>query len=237
MKLLRTFLGLGVVATTLAVTATPASADIDYYPGPGDFADCPAKPAGAQSWTCYANTALNGGFTLGSKKGVRVLLDKTLRITMAEGKLADGTTVAKLGGITNDRLKVTTVVPGTSIILSVLPEVTVQVQAVKLMDPGSRNAIGIKLRLVNAFLGANCTIGTDADPVVLRPHTDLALPWLFWVTPGVKLWASERQYALPASTGCGSLPLLGGVDSYLGLPSAAGNGTADLVWAVREKTF
>lgn len=73
MKLLRTFLGLGVVATTLALTATPASADHDYYPGPGDFADCPAKPAGVRSWTCYASTALDGGFTLGSKKGVRVL--------------------------------------------------------------------------------------------------------------------------------------------------------------------
>ncbi|MEO5876588.1 MAG: hypothetical protein ABIS86_01590 [Streptosporangiaceae bacterium] len=235
MKLLRTLVGLGAVATTLALTAAPAGADHDYYPGPGDFADCPAQPAGVTSWTCYAHTAVDGGFTLGTKKGVRVLLDKNLRLTLGQGKLADGTNVARLGGITGEYLKVVTVIPGTNAILSVLPEVTVQVVPVKLVDPTSIESVAVKLRLVNGFLGPNCSIGTDAAPIVLRPHTDVALPWLFWLTPGVKAWASDRQYALPAATSCGSLPLLGGVDSYLGLPSAAGNGTAEIVWAVREK--
>jgi len=38
------------------------------------------------------------------------------------------------------------------------------------------NSIGVKLKLNNTTLGGNCYIRSDTDPIVLKPHVDLALP-------------------------------------------------------------
>ncbi|GAB3278981.1 hypothetical protein GCM10027589_05310 [Actinocorallia lasiicapitis] len=226
-----------------ALFASPAHAEFSaYQPSEADFATCPAKPAGAKDWTCYVSTAISGGFTIGSNRGVRIIMDKPLQFTAASGTLNDGTAVAAWGALKQPQnFKVVTVVPGTTIILSVLPEIEAKVIGLGLTDPGSIDGFKVKLQLWNSggLLGQNCTIGTDADPVQLRPQETLTLPWLFWFTPMAKRWSSENTYALPKSTNCGRIPLYmpNGLDSFIGLPAASGTNTADFTWAIRHKTY
>ncbi len=239
MRFRRTAVVLGAAALALGLTATPASAEQSYVPSETDFADCPPKPAGAAKWTCYVSTALEGGFTLGSRKYIRILIDKPMRITSAEGELADGTKVTAFGGVPQPQnFKVVTVVPGTDVILSTLPEFEGRFVGVGLNgNKPDEFKVRFQLWSPGGLLGSNCTIGTDADPIVFKPKIGVSLPWLFWLTPMAKVWADEKNFALPASAGCNSYPLLGHPDDLLGLPSAAGNNSANFVWAVRHKTF
>ena len=239
MRFRRTAVVLGTLAVTLGLTQAPASAEMSYVPTPADFADCPAKPADAVKWTCYVSTALEGGFTLGSRKYIRILIDKPMRITSAEGERADGTAIAAFGGVRQPQnFKVVTVIPGTKSILSTLPEIEGRFVGVGLNgDEPDEFKVRFQLWSPGGLLGDNCTIGTDADPIVFKPKINVSLPWLFWLTPMAKVWANEKSFALPASTGCNAYPLLGHPDDLLGLPSAAGNNSADFVWAVRHKTY
>ncbi|GAA0948708.1 hypothetical protein [Actinocorallia libanotica] len=239
MKLRRIGVVVGAAALALGLTSSPASAEMSYFPTEADFADCPPKPAGAEKWTCYVSTALEGGFTLGSKKNIRVLIDKPMRITSAEGTLADGTKVTAFGGVRQPQnFKVVTVVPGTKVILSVLPEIEGRFVGVGLNgNEPDEFKVRFQLWSPGGLLGSNCTIGTDADPIVFKPKINVSTPWLFWLTPMAKVWANEKNFALPASTGCSAYPLLGHPDQLLGLPSAGGTNSADFVWAVRHKTF
>lgn len=239
MKFRRTAVVLGAAALTLGLTQAPASAEMSYVPSETDFADCPAKPAGVTEWTCYVSTALEGGFTLGTRKYIRIIIDKPMRITSAEGKLADGTKVTAFGGVRQPQnFKVVTVVPGTNVILSTLPEIEGRFIGVGLNGNAvDQFKVRFQLWSPGGLLGGNCTIGTDADPIVFKPKINVTLPWLFWLTPMAKVWAEEKTFALPASTGCSAYPLLGHPDDLLGLPSAGGTNAADFVWAVRHKTY
>ncbi|GAB2821470.1 hypothetical protein GCM10022221_19360 [Actinocorallia aurea] len=240
MRFRRTGVVLGALALALGLTAPASAAEQSYVPSPADFADCPAQPAGVTEWNCYVSIALEGGFTLGTKKNIRIILDKPLRVTAAEGKAADGSTVTAWGGITQPQnLKVVTVLPGTNVILSTLPEIEGRLVGVGLNRPDSIHEFKVKFQLWSpgGLLGQNCTIGTDAAPVVLKPQSTATLPWFFWLTPGIKIWANDDQYALPASTGCSTYPLLGHPDDLLGLPSASGVNSANFVWAVRQKKY
>jgi hypothetical protein len=239
MKFRRTAVVLGGVALALGLTAGPASAEQSYVPTAADFADCPAKPADVTKWTCYVSTALEGGFTLGSRKYLRIVIDKPLRITSAEGTRADGTKVTAFGGIRQPQnFLVVSVVPGTNVILSTLPEFEGRFIGVGLHDNDvDQFKVRFQLWSPGRLLGDDCTIGTDADPIVFKPKISVTTPWLFWLTPMAKIWANEKTFALPASTGCNSYPLLGHPDDLLGLPSESGNNSANFVWAVRHKTF
>jgi hypothetical protein len=108
----------------------------------------------------------------------------------------------------------------------------------------------IKVHLTNPFLGSNCYIGSNSNPVTLRLTTGTSSPPA-GVTPlvgspgvistvdgtsitnstGVKL--VDNGFSVPAATGCGYLLLdrlliTAAVNLKEGLPSAAGNNSAIL---------
>lgn len=99
-------------------------------------------------------------------------------------------------------------------------------------------SLPVKIKLSNVFLGSNCYIGTNANPVVLKP-ANLARPTGKVVrfnadgtanTTGQQGYLSlsgaaqsDSTFAVPRSSGCGLLGILSGaVDLKQGLPSAAG---------------
>lgn len=102
----------------------------------------------------------------------------------------------------------------------------------------------LKVKLDNPFLGSNCYIGSDTDPIVLKP-ANLARPtgslvrfnadgsanptgemgYVSLVGEGL----GDSTFVVPKSNGCGLLGLLSSaVDSQQGLPSPAGSNSLTL---------
>ncbi|MGH3390866.1 MAG: hypothetical protein ACRDOO_18530 [Actinomadura sp.] len=98
----------------------------------------------------------------------------------------------------------------------------------------------VKIHLQNPLLGPDCFIGSEADPIVLRPK-NLAAPTGSFTrfdgdgtrnpTGGVMLKIGlsgasqgDDSFAVPGATGCGVLGLLSpAIDLKTGLPSPAGD--------------
>ena len=97
----------------------------------------------------------------------------------------------------------------------------------------------VKLELDNPLLGPNCSIGTDHEPIVLRPENvtpptpvfstfdangtpDPSGPLLLITLTGAT--QGDNQLAIPAAHDCGFAGLLDhAIDHNVGLPSPAGN--------------
>lgn len=96
----------------------------------------------------------------------------------------------------------------------------------------------VKIKLDNVFLGSNCYIGSNSNPILLKP-ANLTRPTARVVrfnadgTPNATgemgylstsgAAQGDSTFAVPRSTGCGLLGILSGaVDLKQGLPSAAG---------------
>jgi hypothetical protein len=98
--------------------------------------------------------------------------------------------------------------------------------------------VPVKVHLENPILGPNCYIGSNADPIVLRPR-NTTRPTLSAATgaldgtptPGGRLVTltglstqGDDSFAVPGATGCGLLGVLNtAVNQQQGLPSPAGN--------------
>jgi hypothetical protein len=110
--------------------------------------------------------------------------------------------------------------------------------AALLANRGPVFTLPVKIHLISPALGNNCYIGTDKNPIVLKPETlarggtggdsvqfdrdgkqfGVAFIDLSGGTLG------DDSFAVPAATGCGFLGLLNGaVNGKVGLPSPAGN--------------
>jgi len=96
----------------------------------------------------------------------------------------------------------------------------------------------VKVHLVNPILGPNCYIGTDGNPIVLRPEntTQPSIAAAIGDLDGTpnpsgalaRLTGTSTQgddsFAVPGATGCGLLGVLNtAVNQQQGLPSPAGN--------------
>jgi hypothetical protein len=98
----------------------------------------------------------------------------------------------------------------------------------------------VKIHLQNPLLGSGCFIGSDADPILLRPKNLTAPTGSFArfdgdgtrnPTAGVMLRIGlhgtsqgDDSFAVPGATGCGVLGLLSpAINVKTGLPSPAGN--------------
>lgn len=102
-------------------------------------------------------------------------------------------------------------------------------------------SLPVKVQLQNPLLGSTCFIGSDADPIVLRPQNLTAATSgaieafdgdgtlnhpngpLFRITQR-GMTQGDTSFAVPGATGCGVLGLLSpAINLKTGLPSAAGN--------------
>lgn len=214
-------------ALAVGISPTPAHAEIAYHPAETDFADCPARPSGAQDWTCYVMTSTEGQVRLDT---MTARVTSPYRLTVAQGRLADGSTTAVVGSLTGEPIPFVTGVLGTPLELPHFTGWKVKLEATGTVAPGVLipSKLGIRARLVGSGLGANCVIG----PVTVQPKVSWALPWMWETTPMIKTKVYDDVFAIPAATGC----LLPTPNLLIG-PANATSNYFQVDWALRHKTF
>ncbi|GAB2821464.1 hypothetical protein GCM10022221_19350 [Actinocorallia aurea] len=223
--------GLAAVAVALGLAAAPAQAANEYTPSEADFADCPAKPAGASDWTCFVLTALDGQFRL---KNMKARINSPYRLTIGQGTV-NGAKTAVLGSLKGDPIPFVTGVVGGGPLE--IPDPTgwqVQIEATGEVSPGVLvpSKVGLKARLIGDGLGANCYIGSNAAPVVIAPRIQWTLPWIVDGKLLTKAKVYDDVFAIDWATGCESqLP-----NVLIGAANATSN-HFDATWAIRHKTF
>ncbi|MDX6741950.1 hypothetical protein [Actinocorallia sp. A-T 12471] len=228
-----------LAAAAALVPAAPAAAENGYVPSEADFANCPVKPAGATDWTCFVSTVIDGTIDIGS---VRVIVDKPIQLVTAQGKLADGTAVAKVGGLSSGELTIQTPLLGTPIYTQDLTGTKVKIETTGSVVPGTvmPKEFGVKFRFLHPFLVGSCYVGSNSAPITVKPRIGLALPEVREGLLLAKVWTTDTAFALPAASGCGLIP--GGlvdliVNDRFKLPNAAGTNKAAWNWIVRHKTM
>lgn len=238
---------LAVLGAASPALALKAAEKAEFLP----FADCPLTTA----QTCILSETSGGELTIGSKT-TPITKPILLQGGLAERSLEAQHLIAAAKGETLE--KVAEEVPGglvgvgglggevTATTELAAPVSSVVVSAIALaLQLGPAVTLPIKIHLQNEFLGENCYIGSNAEPIVLHMTTG-------WTTPpeGTERIKGERvpatygakkkilkiakaklvdnSFAVPAATGCGSVPEVEDevINSDIGLPSAAGKNTA-----------
>ena len=115
-------------------------------------------------------------------------------------------------------------------------------------EEGSALTLPVKVKLSNPFLGSNCYIGSNSNPVKLNLTTGTTSPpapnkpitgslgEIVEPAPGVGAFKGNRlvdnSFSAPGANGCGGILFSWAVDplvnSIVGVPSAAGTNTAIL---------
>lgn len=233
-----------------ALLSSPAAAEEDH---PFEvFRNCPAEQMLAEAadltTSCVTAVVTGGTFVIG-KGTVPVTAESVLSLGIATvgtgektfgtpGKVFTSSPMQVPGGLLG--------VPGLERLLPGLTDVTATVELATTELPqidilasiygGEVVALPIKIRLRNALLGNKCSIGSNADPIVLHLSSEKAGSFEFVPVgeTGSLIHAkgsvvADRSFAVPAATGCGLGGALNGVvNSRQGLPSPAGKNSAVL---------
>jgi hypothetical protein len=207
---MRKLLTVALAAAALALPAQIAWAD-DVPPV--DTADCPKQlPAGADpaGWRCEvlttdatAKIGALGQLNLGRQ-----------RLTFAEGTL-DGQYAQVFGGLKAER----TTVPGGLVGNDLIP-LAFQVQYAGASDFNGSGFVNLKLKVNSPLLPRTCFIGSDEDPMVIRPQARQS-PQPVPGHPELRTTTmQDNRFAIPRAHGCGVFTGL--VEHRFGVPAAAG---------------
>jgi hypothetical protein len=194
------------VATAL-VMITPA-AHADDVP-PFDYADCPRElPSGADpaKWRCEV-LITDATAKFGALKELNL---GRQRLTFAEGTL-DGKFAQVFGSLQAQPTKV-------------LPGLAFQVQYAGASDfygnPPNMGFINLKLKIISPLLPPTCHIGSDKDPIVIRPLA-LGAPQPVPGHPEIRtMTMQDKRFVMPGAYGCGPFKRL--VERWFGVPAPAG---------------
>ncbi|WP_329522088.1 hypothetical protein [Spirillospora sp. NBC_01491] len=222
----------GAAALSAAPAAQAARAD-DPVPD-FDWSDCPELPPGANvpGSICLQTTATSGSFTLG---GAEHAITRPITVTAGSASFLGEGFQDLFGAVRSEDFTVD-LGPG-------IGTASVSLQyAGGLVLRGFDTTIGLKVKLSGAGLGDQCTIGSDAAPILLNLTTGTTAPpppnqpisgepfTIIGSIPNAALRKGtqvDNAFALPGATGCGT----GGqsadaaVNAAVGLPSAAGRNT------------
>lgn len=215
------------IAVALAATAAflmiAPAANADEVP-PFDHSDCPRElPSGADpaKWRCEVlisdATAKFG--RLGELKLGRQ------QLTFAEGTL-DGKFAQVFGSLKAQPTKV-------------LPGLAFQVQYAGASDfhgdPPNMGFIHLKLKIISPVFPPMCYIGSDKDPIVVRPLA-LGAPQPVPGHPGIRtMTLQDKRFAMPGAHGCGPFKRL--VERWFGVPAPAGASEITLPTYVSIKQY
>jgi hypothetical protein len=221
-----------LVSTALiGLASAPAAAD----PVPTfDFADCPTIPTGADPalWRCEqlvsTGTARFGSFD-GQLAG--------MTMTFAEGEL-NGEYAQVFGALRAEPTRVPGGLLGTGD-RNPLLRLNIRAEYAGFADFHSNgDQMGeqhLKFRVLSPLLPPTCTIGSDRDPVVLKPVRTSG-PDVISTDPQVLGFTIEdTRFAVPRAHGCGALDQL--VNRRFDLPSPAGENTITLNTVVGLKGY
>ncbi|HET9138283.1 hypothetical protein [Actinophytocola sp.] len=219
----RTILALALAgAAALAVPAVASAEPLPTF----DYADCPAVPDGADpaAWRCEVLVS-HGTFAFGRIPALQI---DDLRMTFAESPDAQ-----VFGAL---RAKPVAVPGGLLGVPHPLDRLALQLEYAGFADfhsVGDRMGVQhLKLAVRGPLLPRGCTIGSDRDPIILRP-VRTAGPEVLSQDPVVVRFAMrDNEFAVPRAHGCGALTGL--VERRFGIPSPGGsNEFALTVYAAR----
>jgi hypothetical protein len=180
---------------------------------PFSYADCPRTlPPGADpaAWRCEVLISDATG-TFGALGGIQL---GRQRLTFAEGRL-NGHYAQVFGAL---RAEPTTV-PGGLFGKGLIP-LAFQVQYAGASDFNGLGFVSLKLKVISPLLPRTCFIGTDSDPMMVRPESRTD-PVPVGDKPGVFLATiKDTRFAIPRSSGCGLFTSV--VEHRFGLPAAPG---------------
>lgn len=255
------------LATVPALALMPAAQAEDAHPYEV-FRNCPAAQmvadgAGADS-SCVTAVVTGGEFVIG-KGSVPITADSILSLGSATiaGKQRDYSVPGKVftsspmqvpGGLLGvPGFGLEKLLPGVTDITATVQLATTETPVVDIFSAiygGEVVALPVKIKLNNVLLGANCYIGSNANPIVLHLTTETTSPPAPNTPISGKLASFSYQpvgenggsivtaaggvlvdnsFAVPAATGCGVGGLFNGVvNQRQGLPSPAGKNTAVL---------
>ncbi|MCL2540871.1 MAG: hypothetical protein FWE71_00235 [Nocardioidaceae bacterium] len=247
-----------VAATAAAATSlTFASSSASYADGPTAAEALSACPTDGNGALCLATQTTGGQFSIGKMTMPLGAMVFTGTVSPDPNSSADNIlTNASLNG---PALQVPGGLLGVPAVQSLIPGITSVTASTELAGVPHFNAgasltgvgtaltLPIKIKLGNALLGNNCTIGTDADPIVLSLTAGTTAPpapnqpikgstGTLGVDGGTIVITGssfvDNSFSVPKASGCTALGLQllestvsGIVNSKQGLPSPAGNNT------------
>ncbi|TDC44868.1 hypothetical protein E1281_32295 [Actinomadura sp. KC345] len=224
--------------------ASPAAADNpDPIPASFDFSDCPPLPAGASPFysRCQVAVVTSGTFQVGNfdqeiEEPIRLTYASTLNAETFESEII-------FGGLDAPKMLVQPGLFGDPLLSAVYAKVE-YAGSFEIPAAGSHLAINmaVKVRLINPFLGSNCTVGTNSNPIMLNlttgttdppaPNTPITGedPRIARSDPPpsvLQAQSVDNSFSVPGAKGC---VFGGGVADWLvnqigGFPAAAGTNT------------
>lgn len=232
--------GVASLTAVLGLTAAaPAhAADNVYHPSAADFTDCPALPAGAlqDTWTCFAMTALNGTVQLNTR-GAH--LDRPLRITVAQGTMAGGAKKAVFGGLRESGpYPMIAGIVGTPFEAPDPNGWKVQFYGTPTIEPGALapKMYGLKARIIGDELSDTCFIGSDSEPVIVRPQLQWMVPALIDGVVVARV-QTDSIFGMPNALGCGGPAAMLKVNALMNLPAPATADKLTVHWAIRSRDY
>lgn len=243
-------------AALLTVGLAPAAlaANPDPIPESFDYSDCPPLPEGADPYysRCFVAVATSGSFKVGNFDQA---IDEPIRLTYATAfNLSTFETKIIFGGIDAPKMLVQPGLFGDPLLSAVYAKV--EYAGSFEMPPSSHLEIniGLKVRLINPFLGSHCTVGTNDKPIMVHLTTGTTNPpapntpitgedaTIARETPAPEVLQAKHvanDFAVPGAKGCvfglGAADWL--VNQIGGFPSAAGNNSMIQNEYIVNKTY
>lgn len=252
----------GALAVLVALVAASSASAVQLSGLWAAFNRCPVDdPAmlAGSAGACVASDSPHGSFTIG--RTTTVTADTNLQFGIAGNAFGGGNVsiVSPPGGAI---VSAPASVPGGLLGLPIGTNVTATVEPAGALSDFNLLAglsqgqaivtVPVKIHLQNSFLGNSCYIGSNANPIVLRPENTAPVDTSTQVafedtdldgTPnqgGVLDWIQisgltqgDSTFSVPTATGCGQAGSLSAqVNGRLGLPSPAGNNNLVLNHAV-----
>ncbi|ACY95846.1 MULTISPECIES: hypothetical protein [Thermomonospora] len=223
-------------AAALAALISPPAASAAQ--AADEFADCPSLPADARplTWKCYVLTAEDTliGVSLGR---MHAHTKEPIRLTVAQGSLTNGKTVAKLGALRANPIPFVTGVPGTPFEVPHPTGWKLEITPTGMIEPGILvpHKLGVTARIIGDGLGDSCRVGSSSRPIVIDPVVNWALPWVSNGKVGTRMKVADIVYSLPIATGCNGKDFT--VNQLLGLPANSVSNQFQVTWTMISKRY
>ncbi|SNS91013.1 hypothetical protein SAMN05443665_101256 [Actinomadura meyerae] len=225
---------------TLGLASPASAANPDPIPSSFDFSDCPPLPDGASPnySQCWVGVVTSGTFKVGNFDQA---IEEPIRITWATTfNTSTFETKNVFGAIDAPKMLVQPGLFGDPLLSAVYAKVEYAGGFEMPVSSDMEINLGLKVRLINPFLGNNCTVGTNDNPIAVNLTTGTTSPpapntpitgepaTIAQADPPV-LQAKHvgNSFAVPGAKGC---VFGGGVADWLvnqvgGFPSPAGENT------------
>ncbi|HLV72527.1 MAG TPA: hypothetical protein VKY91_07040 [Vulgatibacteraceae bacterium] len=245
---------LAAAALTFSMGTAAHAAPDDPIPDTFDFSDCPPLPEGADPLfsRCFVAVITSGKFQIG---GFDQEIEKPMRITFAQTLNLDTFEFDTVfGKIRAEKMLIQPGLFGDPLLTAVYaqPEYAGFFELPTSED--FRIRIGLKVKIINPFLGNKCTVGSNSNPIMLDLTTGTTNPpapnqpisgepasIVRSEPPPEVRYAKhvDNSFAVPGATGCmfnfGAANWL--INQVGGFPSPAGKNTVIQNEYIVEKSY